>query len=203
MPAQRPTFLLCDVGGVLLRPASGAPDPLAPWEARLSLASGTLRREVLASTDAAEALVGAIDEATLFERAAARFGLPAAEAAALQADFWSGHGVDAAMADFLRALRCPTALLSNAWSAARQDFSQRHGLDQLSDTMLISAELGLAKPDPEIFRVAAAKLGQRPEDGLFIDDSPAYADGARRAGLRAIVHRDAGITIAAARALLT
>jgi putative hydrolase of the HAD superfamily len=68
--------------------------------------------------------------------------------------------------------------------------------------MLISAELGLAKPDPEIFHVAAARLGQPPEAGLFIDDNPAYADGARRAGLRAIVHRDAGITIAAARALL-
>jgi glucose-1-phosphatase len=48
-----------------------------------------------------------------------------------------------------------------------------------------SAELGLSKPDPEIFREVARRVGQRPEETLLIDDGAGYVEGARAAGLQA------------------
>ena len=51
--------------------------------------------------------------------------------------------------------------------------------------LLASARLGARKPDPQVFRSAVAMLGHAPEWTLFLDDSPANVDGARRAGLQA------------------
>lgn len=53
-----------------------------------------------------------------------------------------------------------------------------------------SAQFGLAKPDPEIFRQCLASLDARPEDAYFIDDKPENAEGARAANLRAHHYRD-------------
>lgn len=53
-----------------------------------------------------------------------------------------------------------------------------------------SAQFGLAKPEPEIFRRCVAQLGVAPEQALFFDDKPDNAKGARRAGLRAHTYRD-------------
>jgi 2-haloacid dehalogenase/putative hydrolase of the HAD superfamily len=48
--------------------------------------------------------------------------------------------------------------------------------------VLISAELGLLKPDPAIYREACARFGHAPADFLFIDDSAANIEAARALG---------------------
>ena len=53
-----------------------------------------------------------------------------------------------------------------------------------------SAQFGLAKPEPEVFRRCLGLLGVDPADALFFDDKPDNAKGARRAGLRAHTYRD-------------
>jgi FMN phosphatase YigB (HAD superfamily) len=53
------------------------------------------------------------------------------------------------------------------------------------DGVLEAAKLGVLKPDPEAFRVAAAALGEDPARCLFVDDLAANLDGARRAGMSA------------------
>ncbi|MBZ8133351.1 2-haloalkanoic acid dehalogenase [Afifella sp. IM 167] len=50
----------------------------------------------------------------------------------------------------------------------------------------VSAELGLIKPDPEIFHRHAEAFGLDPAATFFIDDSEANVDGARRAGWQAV-----------------
>ena len=50
---------------------------------------------------------------------------------------------------------------------------------------LCSASLGCTKPDPAVYRLALERLGHPPGATLFLDDSIANVDGARRAGLRA------------------
>ena len=52
--------------------------------------------------------------------------------------------------------------------------------------LYVSAELKLAKPDPEIFRVIAAHLGVAPQEALFTDDLEENVAGAKQAGLHAI-----------------
>lgn len=57
------------------------------------------------------------------------------------------------------------------------------------DRVFCSAQFGLAKPDPDIYRRCLAALGVAPADALFFDDKPDNAKGARRAGLMAHTYR--------------
>jgi 2-haloacid dehalogenase len=51
--------------------------------------------------------------------------------------------------------------------------------------VLLSGEVGMAKPDPEIFHELCRRFGLRPESTLFIDDRAANVDAARRLGFTA------------------
>ena len=53
--------------------------------------------------------------------------------------------------------------------------------------IVVSGEVGLAKPDPAIFTLALAQCGLVPEATLFIDDGPLNVAAARRLGLDAIL----------------
>jgi glucose-1-phosphatase len=50
--------------------------------------------------------------------------------------------------------------------------------------ILTSAQYGIKKPDPEVFRRALVDLGATPEETLFIDDKAWNVEGAIRAGLK-------------------
>lgn len=78
-----------------------------------------------------------------------------------------------------------TAILTNAGPGRRAELVTRFGADTLVDLIVVSAEEGVAKPDPAIYRLTCQRLGLAPADCLFVDDTPANVEGARRAGLRA------------------
>lgn len=61
---------------------------------------------------------------------------------------------------------------------------------ELFDDVVDSSEVGLRKPDPEIYRLACARLGVAPEAAVFLDDSPRHVAAARAVGLKGIVVRD-------------
>ena len=52
------------------------------------------------------------------------------------------------------------------------------------DDAFVSGDIGLAKPDPAIYRFAAGRLGVGPAGCLMIDDQARNIEGARTAGLR-------------------
>lgn len=54
------------------------------------------------------------------------------------------------------------------------------------DEPVFSCSVGVAKPDPRIYRIAADRLGVEPEDCLFVDDQPDFVAGAREAGMDAV-----------------
>jgi putative hydrolase of the HAD superfamily len=56
---------------------------------------------------------------------------------------------------------------------------------------LYSADLRMAKPDPQIYHRTCAILGARPENVLFIDDRVENVDAAEGAGMRALLFQDA------------
>jgi putative hydrolase of the HAD superfamily len=65
------------------------------------------------------------------------------------------------------------------------------GLPELmGERLFVSAQFGLAKPDPRLFRMVCARIGAADERSLFVDDLSENCEGARVAGLRA--HRFAG-----------
>ena len=79
------------------------------------------------------------------------------------------------------------AMVSNINSRERLDSRFLPGqLDDLFELVVPSGEVGYIKPQPEIFELAAAKLGVLPSECIFIDDIADFCQGARDVGMRAI-----------------
>jgi putative hydrolase of the HAD superfamily len=100
------------------------------------------------------------------------------------------------MVDAVRELRRGgmfTGLITNSWSTAHYD---RDLLAELFDQIVISAEVGLHKPQPEIYLLAAERLAVEPAECVFVDDLRENCEGAEAIGMTAILHRDADETIA-------
>lgn len=108
---------------------------------------------------------------------------------------FAGMKPDAAMVDAVRAIRAGglrTGLLSNSWSTEHYD---RKLLAELFDSVVISAEVGLHKPQPEIYRLAAERLEVEPADCIFVDDLKENCDGAETVGMTAVRFRNTPETI--------
>jgi putative hydrolase of the HAD superfamily len=86
-----------------------------------------------------------------------------------------------------------TGLITNSWSTAHYD---RDLLAELFDEVVISAEVGLHKPQPEIYRLAAERLAIEPAACVFVDDLRENCEGAEAVGMTALLHRDPGETVA-------
>lgn len=80
----------------------------------------------------------------------------------------------------------PIALLSNAHTDELEPILDRHNLRRLFDHMVISSEVGMAKPDAEIFVKTLDVLGVEPHEALFLDDSQQNIEAARSIGMNAI-----------------
>ncbi|HJP65266.1 MAG TPA: HAD family phosphatase [Actinomycetota bacterium] len=116
------------------------------------------------------------------------------EPAGLSYRFFEGVQPEAAMLDAVRRAGragLKTGLITNTWG----EVAAAHDLTGLFDVEVRSGEEGLRKPDPEIYRLAADRLGVPPEECVFVDDIPANVEGARAVGMWAILHRDPAITI--------
>jgi putative hydrolase of the HAD superfamily len=92
----------------------------------------------------------------------------------------------------IRAAGLLTGLISNSWSTSHYD---RKLLAELFDTAVISAEVGLHKPQPEIYLLAAERLGVEPAECIFVDDLRENIDGAEAVGMTGVRHRSAPETI--------
>jgi 2-haloacid dehalogenase len=76
--------------------------------------------------------------------------------------------------------------LSN-WSAETFPFvRKRFKFPGLFQTIVLSGEERLLKPDPAIFQVLLKRIGRRAEDCLYIDDLPANTQVARGLGFRTV-----------------
>ena len=84
-----------------------------------------------------------------------------------------------------RAAGIRTALLSNSWGN-EYDRSDWH---EMFNTVVISGEVGMRKPEPEIFELVIHRMGLPADECVFIDDMAHNIVAAEQAGLAGIVHR--------------
>lgn len=78
-------------------------------------------------------------------------------------------------------------LLSNISSRERLSIRFTEGqLDSHFDTIVASGDEGFVKPQPEVYEIAATRLGVLPSECVFIDDIIEFCDGARAVGMQAI-----------------
>jgi HAD superfamily hydrolase (TIGR01509 family) len=67
---------------------------------------------------------------------------------------------------------------------------------------VISGEVGLHKPQPEIFELGAERVGLAPASCVFVDDLRENCEGAEAVGMTAVLHRGADETLARLEQLL-
>jgi epoxide hydrolase-like predicted phosphatase len=103
---------------------------------------------------------------------------------------FGGIGPDEAMLAAVRRSRAAgikTGLISNSWGDGLAYDPAL--LDELFDAVVISGDVGMHKPEPEIFRLGAERIGVAPEDCVFVDDLRENCAGAEAVGMKAILHR--------------
>jgi putative hydrolase of the HAD superfamily len=191
----RYTALLLDFGGVM---TTSVWDSFADFCRAKGLEEGTVKRlfreDPGALADLRQLETGALEEAAFEERFARRLGLD--DATDLIDSMFRGMLPEESMIAAVRAARASgikTGLVSNSWSTTHYD---RDLLSELFDTVVISAEVGLHKPQPEIYRLTAERLEEPPTSCVFVDDLRENCEGAEAIGMTAILHRDPGATVA-------
>jgi epoxide hydrolase-like predicted phosphatase len=174
-----------DFGGVIVRTEFQAPrQHLAE---RLGIEYEQLIKAVFDSETARQATLGVISEGEHWAAVMQRFRLPTSEAETFEDEFFAGDILDHALVEFIRSLRpqVRTGLISNAWSGLR-DYIISQKFDDAFDAMVISAEVGVMKPEARIYQIALEKLGVAPSEAAFVDDFPENVEGARAVGMAAV-----------------
>lgn len=85
-----------------------------------------------------------------------------------------------------------TGMISNSWGRGRYD---RSLFGELFDGVVISGEVGLHKPQPQIFELGAERVGLHPSKCVFVDDLQENCEGAEAVGMVAVLHRGADSTL--------
>ena len=108
---------------------------------------------------------------------------------------FAGSSPDERMLDAVRRARSSgihTGLVSNSWGTRRYP---RELLAELFDGVVISGEIGIRKPSPEIYRLGAERIGLEPAACVFVDDLPFNLYPAAELGMATVHHRRAEETI--------
>ena len=113
-------------------------------------------------------------------------------------DYWTWYRgtLDQQLFDWFAAQHGPykTGILSNSGPGAREA-ERVFGFEAITDDIVYSHEVGLAKPDPAIYALAAERLGVAPHEIVFLDDVELNVEAARAAGWHAVRHRDTRTSI--------
>jgi putative hydrolase of the HAD superfamily len=197
--------IILDIGGVL----EITPDPMMTglidrWGKRLRLNPHELR-ERLASLDNAGSLGTCTEEEWLHQLRAVT-GMDQVQCDEFMADFWIEYlgELNVELAEFIATLRprYTIALLSNSFLGAREREQECYHLRDMTDLIIYSHEVGLAKPDPRIYQLTCERLGLLPHAALFLDDYDPNVIAARKFGMSAILFGDTRQAIAEVRAWL-
>jgi putative hydrolase of the HAD superfamily len=187
------TALVVDFGGVLTTSIWPA---FASFCEREGLAPEAVRELFRADAEALALLRGLetseVSEEEFEPRFAALLGLESGEDlinrlfADLRPDLPMVEAVAAAREGGLK-----TGLISNSWGLGIYDRAPT----DLFDATVISGDVGLHKPQPEIYLLACERLAVAPADCVFVDDLRENVAGAEAVGMTGVLHRDAVETV--------
>jgi epoxide hydrolase-like predicted phosphatase len=178
--------IIFDLGGVLLRTTDLTPrEKLA---SRLGLNRFELEDFIFGGESGDQAQRGEISVQQHWTNLAAQIQTTDKEIRSLLEEFFSKDEIDGSLLDYVRSLHksYKTGLLSNAFDDLRQIITERWHFEDAFDDIVISAEVGMVKPDSRIFQMAVDQLGVQPGQAVFVDDMLRNIEGAIRVGMLGI-----------------
>ncbi|MET8629565.1 HAD-IA family hydrolase [Kitasatospora sp. NPDC004669] len=185
--------ILIDIGGVLV------PDHLTAaaieWSTRLGRSHQDFLGALFGGNDD-QVLIGRTSEESWWTIVRERLGVGHGLIQEIRGDLASRETWGEALVEGLRRLRgsAKTAVVSNAWPQMRTRMASA-GLLDMVDAIVLSCEVGYAKPDPRIYAGALRRVGAHPFEALFIDDTPGHVATARSLGMAGHVHTSTADTL--------
>ncbi len=178
--------VIFDLGGVFLRTEDS--QPRLDLAHRYGISREKLEELIFASDVSRQAEIGAVRSEMVWRNAQRVLRIADEDLAAFKDAFWAGDRLDDDLLAFVNALRgnFRTVLLSNAWNDMRKTVALRFGRLDAFEMLVFSSEVGMRKPDPEIFQYVLDLLGADPEEVVFVDDFIENVQAARKLGLHAI-----------------
>ncbi|GAA1692532.1 haloacid dehalogenase [Nonomuraea maheshkhaliensis] len=110
----------------------------------------------------------------------------AAVAEFIRVEFWVDEQVRELLARAQQ--HVPVIIVTNAMDTMEEHLD-RLGLTYFADDVVSSARVGVAKPDPRIYEIAAERAGVAPERCLFVDDRLPNVEAARALGMTGVHYR--------------
>ncbi|MFG2595569.1 HAD-IA family hydrolase [Streptomyces sp. NPDC048462] len=189
MPARLIDAVLCDIDGVIRHwPVADA------LEDAHGLPRGALAAAAFAPARLLPAITGEVTDEQWRSAVASDLAevCGSVDRAGAAVAAWAGLVplVDPEVVALLTAVRevAVVALVSNATTRLERDLA-RQGLTGVADTVVNTARIGVAKPDPRVYRIAAERVGTAAGHCLFVDDTEANVAAARREGMTALHFR--------------
>jgi epoxide hydrolase-like predicted phosphatase len=179
--------VIFDLGGVLVR--TEFPEVRQHLEERLGFPPGTLGQTVWGGENWQLAQIGRISYEEYWRRVGAALGFSTEEDIRdFRREYFSGDRVDEQLVSLIKELRprYKIGLLSNAPDRLGIWLDEEGGIKDLFDSIVYSAEVGVAKPDHSIFHLSLEQLDVVPSEALFVDDYHRNIDAALALGMQAI-----------------
>jgi putative hydrolase of the HAD superfamily len=178
--------IIFDFGGVLVRTEDRKPRTVLAE--RLGMTYDELSALIFDSPSAIQAMRGEISALEHWDEVRKSLDLDAEGIEWVSTEFWAGDALDENLVNVLRSLRprYTTVLLSNAWDDLRPMIEEEWKIDDAFDRLVISAEIGMVKPDLQIYQWVIAELGVDASQAVFVDDFIQNIEGANAAGMKTI-----------------
>ncbi len=178
-----------DFGGVIMRTEYQAPrQHLAE---RFHIDYDDIDKAVFASESARKASIGEITEEAHWREVLKRFKLPVSELQSFKDSFFGGDVIDRDLVKFIESLRRKyhVGLISNAWSGLREFLAKERLIDAF-DSVTISAEVGVVKPEAGIFQIALKQAGAESEAAVFVDDVLENIEACQSLGMKGVLFKE-------------
>jgi epoxide hydrolase-like predicted phosphatase len=182
--------IIWDLGGVIIRTEDLS--HREKWEKRFGFEAWGLANLVFRSEISQLASIGKASADDIWATVQEKLGLDNEEIQQLRIDFFAGDRLDEKLLTFIRQLRIShkTGMITNAWPNIRHWIENQWKIADAFDHILISAEVGLVKPDPAIYELSLKQMGVKPGETIFIDDFEENIEGAKAVGMHAIHFQD-------------
>ena len=179
--------IIWDIGGVIERTED--PMPRQSVADRLGMDVLDLSHLFFGHTDNFRVQFGEITPEDHWENVRAQLGLSEREMVTVRQAFFAGDRIDMDLVSTIRELKqdyC-TAVLSNYMAVLRDRINEEWDIGDAFHHLIISAEVGMMKPHPEIYEFALEIIGFAPEETVFIDDFIENVEGAQDLSIHGIL----------------